>query len=202
MPELDDETLKELGRLALKVGHDPKTRRDFFQAVKKIAPERYAAQADQIMQDKIDELTAKIEQDKIERKTDEIRIQTEAARKALAARYNELFAGSKVVTPKEMPYAHHVYHLYVVVVEDREALKKALTEQGIENGLHYPVPLHLQKAYAYLGYKKGDFPVSEHVASNHVSLPMYAELPIEHVEHVAKTIREVLECQAVPTSRQ
>jgi len=123
-------------------------------------------------------------------------------RRILAARYNELFAGSKVVTPKEMPYAHHVYHLYVVVVEDREALKKALSEQGIENGLHYPVPLHLQKAYAYLGYKKGDFPVSEHVAANHVSLPMYAELPIEHVEHVAKTIREVLECQAVPTSRQ
>jgi len=123
-------------------------------------------------------------------------------RRVLAARYNELFAGSKVVTPKEMPYAHHVYHLYVVVVEDREALKKALSEQGIENGLHYPVPLHLQKAYAYLGYKKGDFPVSEHVAANHVSLPMYAELPIEHVEHVAKTIREVLECQAVPTSRQ
>ena len=124
------------------------------------------------------------------------------SRRVLAARYNELFAGSKVVTPKEMPYAHHVYHLYVIVVEDREALKKALTEQGIENGLHYPVPLHLQKAYADLGYKKGDFPVSEKVAGNHVSLPMYAELPIEHVEHVAKTIREVLECQAVPASRQ
>jgi dTDP-4-amino-4,6-dideoxygalactose transaminase len=123
-------------------------------------------------------------------------------RRILAARYNEIFAGSKVVTPKEMPYAQHVYHLYVVVVEDREALKKALSEQGIENGLHYPVPLHLQKAYAYLGYKKGDFPVSEHVASSHVSLPMYAELPIEHVEHVAKTVREVLECQAVPTARQ
>lgn len=119
------------------------------------------------------------------------------SRRALAARYNELFAGSKVVAPKEMPYAHHVYHLYVIVVEDRDALKKALSEQGIENGLHYPVPLHLQKAYEYLGYKKGDFPVSEHVASNHVSLPMYAELPIEHVEHVAKTILEVVECQTV-----
>ena len=120
-------------------------------------------------------------------------------RRVFAARYRELLAGSKVVTPKEMSYSRHVYHLYVIVVEDREALKKALSEQGIENGLHYPVPLHLQKAYAYLGYKKGDFPVSEHVAANHVSLPMYAELPIEHVEHVAKTVLEVLECQPVAT---
>jgi dTDP-4-amino-4,6-dideoxygalactose transaminase len=123
-------------------------------------------------------------------------------RRALAARYRELFAGSKVVTPTEMPYAHHVYHLYVVVVEDREVLKRALSEQGIENGLHYPVPLHLQKAYAYLGYKKGDFPISEHVAANHVSLPMYAELPMEHVEHVAKTVLEVLECQPVASPSQ
>lgn len=122
-------------------------------------------------------------------------------RRVLAARYRELFAGSKVVTPQEMDYSHHVYHLYVVVVEDRDALKKALSEHGIENGLHYPVPLHMQKAYAYLGYKKGDFPVSEHVAENHVSLPMYAELPIEHVEHVAKTVLEVLECQPVTPSR-
>jgi dTDP-4-amino-4,6-dideoxygalactose transaminase len=121
-------------------------------------------------------------------------------RRALAKRYNELFAGSKIGTPQQMPYAEHVYHLYVVVVEDREALRKALSEQGIENGLHYPVPLHLQKAYADLGYKKGDFPVSEHVAGNHVSLPMYAELPVEHVEHVAKTVLEILECQPITTS--
>lgn len=121
-------------------------------------------------------------------------------RRALARKYDELFAGSKILAPKQMPYADHVYHLYVVVVEDREALRKALSEQGIENGLHYPIPLHLQKAYADLGYKKGDFPVSEHVAANHVSLPMYAELPFEHVEHVAKAVREIVECQPVTTS--
>lgn len=120
-------------------------------------------------------------------------------RRKLAKRYNELFAGSKVAVPREMPYAEHVYHLFVVVVEDREALKMALSEQEIESGLHYPVPLHLQKAYAYLGYKKGDFPVSEHVAENHISLPMYAELPVEHVEYVAKTVLEILECQTVAT---
>lgn len=123
-----------------------------------------------------------------------------ANRRALAKRYDELFAGSSVITPKQMDYAKHVYHLYVVVVEDREGLRKALTEQGIENSLHYPIPLHLQKAYSYLGYKKGDFPVSEHVAASHVSLPMYAELPAEHVEFVAKTVREIVECQPVTTS--
>lgn len=119
------------------------------------------------------------------------------SRRAIAQRYNELFSGSKVVVPRQMSYAEHVYHLYVVVVEDREPLRKALTEQGIENGLHYPVPLHLQRAYEYLGYKKGDFPVSERVAANHVSLPMYAELPIEHVNYVAKAVREMTECQPV-----
>ncbi len=121
-------------------------------------------------------------------------------RRALAKRYDELFAGSKIAAPRQMPYSEHVYHLYVIVVEDREALRQALSERGIENGLHYPVPLHLQKAYADLGYKKGDFPVSEHVASNHVSLPMYAELPLEHVEYVAKSVREILECQQVVTT--
>jgi dTDP-4-amino-4,6-dideoxygalactose transaminase len=121
-------------------------------------------------------------------------------RRILAKRYNELFVDSKVIVPKQLSYAEHVYHLYVVIVEDREALRKALSEQGIENGLHYPVPLHLQKAYAYLGYKKGDFPVSEHVAANHISLPMYAELPIEQVEYVAKAVREAVECQPVVTS--
>ena len=90
--------------------------------------------------------------------------------------------------------------MFVVMVEDREALRKALSEPGIENGLHYPIPLHLQKAYADLGYKKGDFPVSEHVAANHVSLPMYAELPVEHVEYVASVVPEVVECQPLTTS--
>jgi len=121
-------------------------------------------------------------------------------RRALAKRYDELFADSRVITPKQVPYAEHVYHLYVVLVEDREALRKALSEHGIETGLHYPVPLHLQKAYAYLGYRKGDFQVSEHLAENHVSLPMYADLPVEHVEHVAKTVLEILGCQTVVTA--
>jgi len=116
-------------------------------------------------------------------------------RRALAKRYTQLFAGSKVVAPQQMSYAEHVYHLYVAVVEDREFLRKALSEQGIENSLHYPVPLHMQMAYSNLGYKQGDLPISEYVAANHISLPIYAELPVEHVEYVAKTVREIVECQ-------
>jgi dTDP-4-amino-4,6-dideoxygalactose transaminase len=118
-------------------------------------------------------------------------------RRAIAARYKDLFAGTKVVTPEEMPYVRHVYHLYIVRVEDREALRQALGEAGIETGLHYPIPLHLQRAYKNLGYNKGDFPVSEQVASQILSLPMYAELPVEYVEYVAKTVLEILECQSI-----
>jgi len=121
------------------------------------------------------------------------------ARRKLAIRYNQIFKGSRVRVPNQMSYAEHVYHLYAILVDDREAMRKALSEKGIEHGLHYPVPLHLQKAYAYLGYKAGDFPVSEHVAANHISLPMYAELPMEHVDYVAQTILESLECLAIVT---
>jgi dTDP-4-amino-4,6-dideoxygalactose transaminase len=121
-------------------------------------------------------------------------------RRVLAGCYDALFAGSKVITPKEMPWAGHVYHLYVVLVEDREAVRTILQQQGIETGLHYPVPLHLQKAYENLGYRKGDFPVSEYVAAHLLSLPMYADLPMKHVEYVAKIVREVLECQVVSST--
>jgi len=116
-------------------------------------------------------------------------------RRILAKRYVELFLGTKVLPPQQMPYAEHVYHLYVVVVEDRIALQRALSERGIETGLHYPVPLHLQKAYAYLGHKKGDFPVSERLAQHILSLPMHPDLSIEAVDCVATT---VLECVQAP----
>ena len=120
-------------------------------------------------------------------------------RRALAASYNERFKGSNVITPNEMPYARHVYHLYVIQVEDREALRQTLAAQDIETGVHYPIPLHLQRAYRNLGYREGDFPVSEHLAQHILSLPMYSELPMENVEFVAKCVVEALECQVVST---
>lgn len=111
-------------------------------------------------------------------------------RRAVARRYDELLSGiSEVQVPKEMSYGRHVYHLYVLQVERRAALKKHLDEKGIGNGYHYPIPLHLQKAFAHLGYRKGYFPVSEALASNGLSLPMYPELTDDQIQYVCDAIR-------------
>src|ERR1700722_14851809 len=89
------------------------------------------------------------------------------SRRNLAHRYHELLSEAKdaVILPREAAWTKGVYHLYVVRVQDREALQKHLTGAGIGTGIHYPIPLHLQKAYQALGYKAGDFPVTEGVAN-------------------------------------
>lgn len=112
------------------------------------------------------------------------------ARRANAALYDELLADSGVKTPVAMPYSHHVYHVYVVRSHQRDALQQKLNERGIHTGIHYPVPVHLQQAYADLGYKLGDFPVSETVANEVLSLPMYAELSSEQVKIVSAAVSE------------
>ena len=122
-------------------------------------------------------------------------------RRMLAQHYDRLFSGSGVVTPTEMPYAKHVYHLYVIQAENREALRRRVTEQDIETGLHYPIPLHLQEAYRSLGYRRGDFPVSERLAERALSLPMYPDLTFEAVEHVASPILEFLPCPMTEVSK-
>jgi dTDP-4-amino-4,6-dideoxygalactose transaminase len=81
-----------------------------------------------------------------------------------------------------------VFHLFVITTENRDQLIRHLNERNIFPGLHYPVPCHLQKAYAGLGYKIGDFPNSEYLASNCLSLPMYAELTDEEVDYVIQTL--------------
>ncbi len=111
-------------------------------------------------------------------------------RRALAQRYNRLLVDCGVVTPTEMPYARHAYHLYVIQSEHRDALRDYLAKQGIESGMHYPVPLHLQEAYRPLGYKPGDFPVAERLAQQSLSLPMYPEMSPEAVDMVASRINE------------
>jgi dTDP-4-amino-4,6-dideoxygalactose transaminase len=114
------------------------------------------------------------------------------ARRALAHRYHDLLAEAKeaIVAPLEAPWTKGVYHLYVVRVQDREALQANLAEAGIGSGIHYPIPLHLQKAYEHLGYKKGDFPVTERVAAEIVSLPMFPQLTHGQLEEVANKVKE------------
>jgi dTDP-4-amino-4,6-dideoxygalactose transaminase len=88
-----------------------------------------------------------------------------------------------------MAYARSVYHIYAVRSREREALQTSLEIQGIQTGIHYPIPVHLQKGYADLGYRRGDFPHSERAAAEVLSLPMYPELPPEAVEQVVEGIR-------------
>jgi dTDP-4-amino-4,6-dideoxygalactose transaminase len=75
-----------------------------------------------------------------------------------------------------MPYARHVYHIYALRASDRDGLQEGLRLKGIQTGVHYPIPVHLQKAYAELGYQTSDYPHSEQAAAETLSLPMYAEL--------------------------
>jgi dTDP-4-amino-4,6-dideoxygalactose transaminase len=119
------------------------------------------------------------------------------ARRDLAHGYHELLAEAKdsVVIPVEAPWTKGVYHLYVIRVQEREALQSALAEAGISTGIHYPIPLHLQKAYAHLGFSKGDFPVTERVASEIVSLPMFPQLQKEQLREVAKRVKEFVSSQ-------
>lgn len=110
-------------------------------------------------------------------------------RRAAAKRYTELLAGNEsMVLPVEPAYSKAVYHLYVVRVQSREEFQKQLGAAGIGTGIHYPVPLHQQKAYAHLRYKTGDFPVTEKVASEIVSLPMFPNLIGEQQKKVADAI--------------
>jgi dTDP-4-amino-4,6-dideoxygalactose transaminase len=97
-----------------------------------------------------------------------------------------------VTVPTEAEFADSVYHLYVILVNDRDDLQNFLDSKGIATGLHYPLPLHLQKAYEHLGYKKGAFPVTEHVADRLLSLPMFPELKPEQIEYVVQSIKEYI----------
>jgi dTDP-4-amino-4,6-dideoxygalactose transaminase len=111
-------------------------------------------------------------------------------RRKLAIRYGQLLQTIPGITlPKELPYSKSVYHLYVVRVQERDALQRDLTQAGIGTGVHYPIPLHLQKAYAWLGYAPGDFPVAEQVAAESLSLPMYPQLTCEQQDKVVEALQ-------------
>lgn len=113
------------------------------------------------------------------------------ARRAHARRYDTQLARSpNVQLLRERPGRRHVYHIYAVRSPERDHLRRTLEECGIQTGLHYPIPVHLQPAHADLGYRRGDFPVSELAAKEVLSLPIYPELTAAQVEHVSEAIRE------------
>jgi dTDP-4-amino-4,6-dideoxygalactose transaminase len=123
--------------------------------------------------------------------------QWNAGRRAAAARYRELLSAIPgVVVPFEPETSKAIYHLYIIRVQDRDALGDHLKNEGISTGLHYPVPVHLQKCYEAWGYGPGSFPVTERVASEILSLPMFPGLANEQQERVAEAIRAFTTVQA------
>ncbi|MDI3340758.1 MAG: DegT/DnrJ/EryC1/StrS family aminotransferase [Sphaerobacter sp.] len=114
-----------------------------------------------------------------------------AARRRHAARYAEVLPEG-VVIPAVPEDIEPVWHLYVIRVPERDALRAFLAQRGIATGIHYPVPIHLQPACQDLGYQRGHFPVTEEAAGQILSLPMYAELTNEAIDYVATSIREFL----------
>jgi dTDP-4-amino-4,6-dideoxygalactose transaminase len=112
------------------------------------------------------------------------------ARQRFAQRYDELLAGTPVVTPRAAAYANHVFHQYTIRVPRRDALAEHLKTRGIPHAIYYPIPLHLQRAFAVAGGRVGDFPVTEKACAEVLSLPMHTELDEEQQRHIAAAIKE------------
>jgi dTDP-4-amino-4,6-dideoxygalactose transaminase len=113
-------------------------------------------------------------------------------RRQLAELYDRYFEDGAKITPIwQLSGAQSIYHLYVVQIDDREKTQQKLAEAGIDTGIHYPVPLHLQPAYRHLNIKRGSFPVTEKIAERVLSLPMHAEMSEAMVEHVAGTLKKI-----------
>lgn len=114
------------------------------------------------------------------------------ARRAVVNLYNESLADAGVETPAEMPWGRHVYHVYTLRSDDRDSLQASLQADGIQTGIHYPVPAHLQPAYADLGYGRGAFPHAETAAKQVLSLPLYPELSSQAVAEVAAAVKRAV----------
>jgi dTDP-4-amino-4,6-dideoxygalactose transaminase len=114
------------------------------------------------------------------------------ARRRAAQVYTTLFANADVVTPYEAPYVRHVFHQYTIRLKQRDAVAQRLAEKKIPHAIYYPIPLHLQQAFAPVGQPKGAFPDTERAAAEVLSLPMHTELTREQQEYVATTVRGAL----------
>jgi len=111
-------------------------------------------------------------------------------RRQAASRYSDLLKGLPVTTPGELRGSYHIYHQYTLRCEQRDALSNHLKEKNIPHAIYYPIPLHLQEAYTYLGYSKGDLPVTEKLTDEVLSLPMHSELTGEQQQFITNTITE------------
>lgn len=114
------------------------------------------------------------------------------ARRAHAAFYDQHLKGLNLEFVPQKDYARHVYHLYPILVENRDQVMRTLAEEGVQSGIHYPIPVHLQPAYANLGYKEGDFPVSESIARRTMSLPMFPEMTQEQAQRVVDAVKKAV----------
>jgi dTDP-4-amino-4,6-dideoxygalactose transaminase len=110
-------------------------------------------------------------------------------RKGIAEKYHQILKGSNLILPEVAPKADHVYHLYVVRTQKRNELQTHLNNNGIGTLIHYPIPAHLQKAYNYLGYKQGDFPIAEELAKTAISLPMWVGLKDNMIGEISEIIK-------------
>lgn len=104
--------------------------------------------------------------------------------------YNNMLKDTPVITPTVLKDAQHVYHLYVIRSKKRDQLSSFLNSRGVATGMHYPIPIHLQEAYKNLGHKRGDFPVTERLSQEILSLPMFPELTRIQIKYIADTIKE------------
>jgi dTDP-4-amino-4,6-dideoxygalactose transaminase len=119
--------------------------------------------------------------------------QANAARRSNAQLYDELLAEEpRVIRPYTAPENVHVYHIYAVRVQDRDGVLHRMAARGVNCAVHYPVPIHLQKAYAFLGYGPNSFPITERCSREFLSLPMYPELRPDQVQFVVDTLKECL----------
>jgi dTDP-4-amino-4,6-dideoxygalactose transaminase len=118
------------------------------------------------------------------------------ARRSVASYYDHLLEKHRCRRPVPPPHSRHVYHVYAVGLAQRDEAQKALQAAGIGVGIHYPVPVHLQKAYAGLGYGAGDFPITELLANQFLSVPIYAELRPEQVSEVVMELEKVFLAEA------
>jgi dTDP-4-amino-4,6-dideoxygalactose transaminase len=104
--------------------------------------------------------------------------------------YDQLLGDlQEIITPLEASYGRHVYHVYALRVQDRNQVLQAMSDKGIACAIHYPIPVHLQEAYRFLGYEKGSFPVAETCAEEFLSLPMFPELNSAQIHAVANELK-------------